>query len=52
MLKGRHVKHWLHGVLTLLTGVWAIVWITMYLLYRERRTIITVDEYGNTNVER
>jgi hypothetical protein len=52
MVKGRHVKHILHLVLTLLTGVWGIVWLTIWLLYRERRAIVTVDEYGNTNVER
>jgi hypothetical protein len=53
MVKGRHVKHWLHGVLTVLTGgVWAVVWVTMWLLYHERRMVIDVGEHGTTNVQR
>lgn len=51
LLKGRHVRHVLHLVLTILTvGLWAIVWITMWAIYHERRQIAEVDEYGNVRM--
>jgi hypothetical protein len=53
LVKGRHVRHILHLVLTILTvGAWAVIWLVMWLLYRERRQIANVDEYGNVNVSR
>lgn len=47
-IKGRHVRHFLHAVLTVLTaGLWAVVWITMWAIYHERHKIANVDEYGS-----
>jgi hypothetical protein len=51
VVRGRHVRHVLHLVLSILTaGVWLVVWLAMWLIYRERRDIVSVDEYGNINV--
>jgi hypothetical protein len=53
LIRGRHVRHVLHLVLTILTaGLWAVIWLIMWLLYHERREIASVDEYGNTSVAR
>ncbi len=53
LVRGRHVRHVLHFVLTVITvGVWGVIWLAMWLLYRERREIVTVDEFGNVNVAR
>jgi hypothetical protein len=53
LIRGRHVRHVLHLVLTLITvGLWAPIWLAMWLLYRERREIAAVDEYGNVSVAR
>jgi hypothetical protein len=52
-VKGRHVRHILHLVLTILTaGVWGLVWLLMWAIYHERRQIANVDEYGNVSVSK
>lgn len=44
----KKVNHVLHLILTLLTGVWAIVWILAVVAASDGGTkILTVDEYGN-----
>ena len=44
---GKPVNHVLHAILTvLLLGLWLIVWIALIITGGEKRTIITVDEYG------
>jgi hypothetical protein len=49
MVKGRRPNHILHLILTLITlGVWAIVWILLTVLGGEKRSVVSVDEYGNT----
>jgi hypothetical protein len=53
LLKGRHVRHMLHLVLSILTvGLWLPVWFVMWLVYHERRQIAEVDDYGNVRVNR
>lgn len=53
LIRGRHVKHWLHGVLTVLSGgAWAVVWLAMWLLYRERRAVLEVGTSGATSLQR
>lgn len=53
LIRGRHVRHVLHLVLTIITaGAWAIIWLVLWLIYRERREIASVDEYGNVSVAR
>jgi hypothetical protein len=52
--EGTKVNHILHLILTLITlGLWAIVWIILAVTHkREKREVISVDEYGNTNIQR
>jgi hypothetical protein len=47
-------NHILHLILTIVTlGLWALVWIAMVVIHKgERREVISVDEYGNTNIQR
>jgi len=51
---GKKPNHILHLLLTILTaGLWAIVWIILTITSKkEKREVITVDEYGNTNIQR
>lgn len=46
IVRGRPVNHMLHLILTLITGVWAIVWLVVVLLGGEKREAISVDEFG------
>ena len=53
LVKGRRPNHVLHLILTLVTfGLWAIVWILVAGFGGERRRMIEIDEYGNTNIQR
>jgi hypothetical protein len=47
-------NHILHLILTLLTlGLWIIVWIAMVIIHKgEQHEVISVDEYGNTNIQK
>lgn len=48
LVKGGKTNHVLHLILTLVTfGMWSIVWLIMWLVNRESRTILSVDDYGN-----
>ena len=47
VLSGKKVNHILHLILSLLTGIWVVVWIAMVMRGGEKRQMITVDEYGN-----
>jgi Na+-transporting NADH:ubiquinone oxidoreductase subunit NqrC len=50
----QQTNHILHLILTLLTlGLWAIIWIALAILHKgEQHQVITVDEYGNTSIQR
>jgi hypothetical protein len=53
IVKGSKTSHVLHLILTLVTaGLWAIVWIALAIFGGEKRTVIDVDAYGNTNIQR
>jgi hypothetical protein len=53
VVKGHRPNHVLHLILTIITlGLWLLVWIPVAVLQKEQRTIIRVDDYGNTLVER
>jgi hypothetical protein len=40
-------------ILTLVTlGLWGIVWIAMAIIGGEKRSTVTVDEWGNVSVQR
>ena len=43
----RPVAHGLHAVLTLVTGVWAVVWVGIALGRSEDRIRLEVDPWGN-----
>ena len=47
-------NHILHLILTILTlGLWIIVWIALVIIHKgEQREVISVDEYGNTNIQK
>jgi hypothetical protein len=47
-------NHILHLILTLLTlGLWVIVWIALVIIHKgEQREVISIDEYGNTNIQK
>ncbi|AKY03743.1 hypothetical protein AVT26_gp61 [Streptomyces phage Lannister] len=48
MAKGKPTNHVLHLILTLITfGLWSFAWLAVYLMNKETRVILTVDEYGN-----
>lgn len=53
LVRGQRPNHILHLILTLITlGLWAIVWIAVVALGGEKREVIEIDEYGNTNIQR
>jgi hypothetical protein len=54
LLKGKKTSHGLHLFLSIITaGLWLIVWaIMVFVVNKERREVIGVDEYGNSNVSR
>jgi len=53
VVRGKSVNHVLHLILTLVTlGLWAIVWIALAIFGGEKRSLVTVDEYGNVAVVR
>jgi hypothetical protein len=47
MVKGHRTNHVLHLILTFITlGIWAIVWLLMVALGGEKRSVVSIDEYG------
>jgi hypothetical protein len=50
---GHRVNHVLHLILSIVTlGLWLIVWIILSLTGGEKRTLVSVDEFGVVNVQR
>jgi hypothetical protein len=48
VVQGHRVNHLLHFLIGALTcGAWWIVWLIMAVASGEKRTMITVDEWGN-----
>lgn len=53
IVKGKDVNHVLHLILSLLTfGGWLLVWIALVIFGGENRTMLTIDDYGNTLVQK
>lgn len=53
LVKGKKVNHVLHLILTLVTfSLWAPVWIILAIFGGEKRSLVTVDEYGNAAVSK
>jgi hypothetical protein len=53
VVKGKPVNHVLHLIITLVTlFTWGFVWIGLAIFGGEKRSMITVDEYGNAAVQK
>ena len=53
MVRGKQVNHTLHVILSVLTcGLWALIWGTLAAAGGEKRFVVQIDEYGNTNIQR
>ena len=53
VVKGKPLNNTLHLILTLVTlGTWGIVWIALAIFGGEKRSMVTVDEYGNAAVQK
>ena len=53
VLHGQPVNHVLHLVLTIVTAtLWAPVWVCLAIFGGEKRSMITVDEYGNVAIQK
>jgi hypothetical protein len=51
LVRGHRPNHVLHLLLTIFTlGLWAIVWIGVVMFGGEKRALLIVDEYGNTQL--
>jgi hypothetical protein len=51
VVHGKPVNHILHLILTIVTlGLWVLVWIALAIVGGEKRSMVTVDPYGNTAV--
>ena len=46
LARGKRPSHLLHAILTIFTGVWALIWILLALTMRIKRVVVTVDEWG------
>lgn len=52
IVRGQRPNHVLHLILTLVTlGLWGIVWIAVVAFGGEKRGVIEIDAYGNTNIQ-
>lgn len=53
LIKGHRVNHALHAIVGLFTlGTWWLVWLILVIAGGEKRHIVSVDEYGNTLVQK
>ena len=52
LVSGSNPNHLLHGLLTLFTVFWGLVWIAVALAGGERRVLLEVDELGTIRVEK
>lgn len=52
LVKGHRPNHAMHAVISLLTfGIWLLGWALVAGLGGEKRSVATVDEYGNVTVQ-
>ncbi len=48
IVHGQHVNHTLHVLISVFTcGLWLIPWLVMGAVGGEKRTVVSIDEYGN-----
>jgi hypothetical protein len=53
LLRGHRLNNTLHIILTIFTlGLWAIVWLLLAIFTGEKRSVASVDEWGNAAIQR
>ena len=52
LVSGHRPNHLVHGILTLVTGVWLVVWIVVALSGGEQRLLVGVDDSGDVYRDR
>ena len=53
LVRGHRPSHLLHLILSIITlGLWLVVWVLVSLGSGEKRTMLSVDEYGNITARR
>ena len=53
LVKGQRPNRTVHLIATLFTfGFWGVVWLAIELLGGEKRETVTVNEYGNVQIQR
>jgi hypothetical protein len=54
VVKGKSVNHLLHFIIGIVTFSfwWIFVWIPLAIFGGEKRSMVTVDEYGNAAVQK
>ena len=53
VVRGKPVNNVLHLILTLVTaGIWILVWIPLAIFGGEKRYQVSVDDFGNTSVQK
>jgi hypothetical protein len=52
LVRGHRPNNTLHLILTLVTaGLWGIVWIAVAAIGGEKRSVASVDEWGNSSIQ-
>jgi len=52
LVRGQRVNHVLHFLIGLLTlGIWWVVWLIMAVAGGEKRSLVSVDEFGHVSVQ-
>jgi hypothetical protein len=53
LVRGHRPNNTLHLILTVVTfGLWGLVWLALALIGGEKRSVASVDEWGNATVQR
>lgn len=53
LVRGHRLNNTLHLILTIVTfGLWGFVWLALALFGGEKREMASVDEWGNTSIQR
>lgn len=53
LVRGHRLNNTLHLILTVVTfGLWGLVWLAVALIGGEKRSVASVDEWGNSSIQR
>ena len=53
LVRGHRLNNTLHLILTIVTfGLWGFVWLALALIGGEKREVASVDEWGNSSIQR